>query len=159
MAAWLFNWYLVLTPEFFGPITFISIVSNTGSMMAPFGLAPHFFRYNRIQPFYNGAMLFRYILSGAYPKVGINVSILLGESALMLAIMYITTWFRQTTLLLGITDVPGWHRSSIFFHGNIPYYKTAAPEEPEPLVISKREFVVSEHGGDSLSLREGNLGI
>ncbi|KAJ2450737.1 hypothetical protein EV183_004070 [Coemansia sp. RSA 2336] len=164
LGTWLCNWYLVLSPEFFGVPTLITVISNVASLMTEVDLAPHFFRWFRVQPFNNGSMLFRYILSGSYPRIALNVSILVGEWAAMSVCLFATTWVRQTTLLLGIADNAGWLRGSMFFHSDIPYYKDAVPAVRKaaslPLESRRaRSFVVSEDAGDTASLKEGNLGV
>ncbi|KAJ2844589.1 hypothetical protein IWW36_005125, partial [Coemansia brasiliensis] len=164
LGMWLCNWYLVLSPEFFGLPTLITVISNVASLMTDIDLAPHFFRWFRIQPFANGSMLFRYILSGSYPRIALNVSILLGEWAAMSIILFATTWIRQTTLLLGIADNAGWLRGSIFFHSDIPYYKdtVAAVHKAASFPFETRRtrsFAISESLGDTASLKEGNLGV
>ncbi|KAI9467595.1 hypothetical protein LPJ78_005684 [Coemansia sp. RSA 989] len=164
LGMWLCNWYLVLSPEFFGVPTLITVISNVASLMTDVDLAPHFFRWFRIQPFNNGSMLFQYILSGSYPRIALNVSILLGEWAAMSVILFATTWVRQTTLLLGIADNAGWLRGSIFFHSDIPYYKDVLPVVHKAASFPfeprrTRSFVISESTGETASLKEGNLGV
>ncbi|KAJ1964935.1 hypothetical protein GGI12_001097 [Dipsacomyces acuminosporus] len=138
-------------------------------MVVPVNLAPDFFRWFYATPFFNGAMLFRYILSGAYPKLGLNLGVLLGEAALMSVLLFFTASFRQCTALTGITDIQGWYRGSLFFKSPIPYYKDVKAEEPQQRADSLEEAISAQAStlevhvvdsiGANVSIKDGNLGV
>ncbi|KAJ2515957.1 hypothetical protein H4217_004869 [Coemansia sp. RSA 1939] len=88
VSVWLFCWFVLVPPEILGLASLVTILPNTMSTLVIAELAPHFFRWIHALPFYNGAMLYRYILSGAYPQIGANVGIILGE----ICVMSLTLW-------------------------------------------------------------------
>ncbi|KAJ2654801.1 hypothetical protein IWW48_005885 [Coemansia sp. RSA 1200] len=88
VSVWLFCWFVLVPPEILGLASLVTILPNTMSTLVIAELAPHFFRWIHALPFYNGAMLYRYILSGAYPQIGANVGIILGEICVMLLALW-----------------------------------------------------------------------
>ncbi|KAJ2160096.1 hypothetical protein GGF46_002509 [Coemansia sp. RSA 552] len=158
-GLWIFNWLLVLTPDLLGVPTLITVVANVGSLMAPVALAPGYFRIIRSLPFFNGALLHRYILSGARPQIAGSVAVLVGEWAAMVAALYCTTWIRQTAMLRGQVDGAGWLRGSIFYSGPVPTRQAAAATRQQLLPADGEELTVADVAGDTGSLKDGDLGV
>ncbi|KAJ2557657.1 hypothetical protein EV175_001208 [Coemansia sp. RSA 1933] len=123
VALWLFSWYALLTPELLGLASVTTLLPNIVSTISVAELAPHFYRWMHALPFYNGAMLYRYILSGAYPRIGANLGIILGEICAMSLVLGAVMYVRQMMVLLGTGDAPGWIRGNLFFSTPVPYYK------------------------------------
>ncbi|KAJ2657895.1 hypothetical protein IWW48_004293 [Coemansia sp. RSA 1200] len=97
-ALWLLNWLLILPPDVLGLPSLFTIQPNIACILVAPELAPGFFKWIYALPFYNGAMLLRYILSGAYPHIGTNVGIILGEICVMAVLLYITIAIAATVL-------------------------------------------------------------
>ncbi|KAJ2614718.1 hypothetical protein EV177_001913 [Coemansia sp. RSA 1804] len=123
VSVWLFCWFVLVPPEILGLASLVTILPNTMSTLVIAELAPHFFRWIHALPFYNGAMLYRYILSGAYPQIGANVGIILGEICVMSLALWVVIWIRQHMVLNGTSDAAGWIYSSIFFYSPVPHHK------------------------------------
>ncbi|KAJ2524357.1 hypothetical protein GGI11_000879 [Coemansia sp. RSA 2049] len=134
-ALWLLNWLLILPPDVLGLPSLFTIQPNIACILIVPELAPGFFRWIYALPFYNGAMLLRYILSGAYPHIGTNVGIILGEICVMAVLLYITIGLRQLAVLRGVSDEAGWYRGNIFFDTPVPYYKEEEAGERPVLPI------------------------
>ncbi|KAJ2086581.1 hypothetical protein EV179_005190 [Coemansia sp. RSA 487] len=126
VALWLFCWFTLLPPEVLGLASVVTLLPNVVSSISIAELAPHFYRWMHALPFYNGAILYRHILSGGYPRIGANLGIILGEICTMSLILCALTWIRQLMVLCGISDAAGWVRGNIFFHSPVPYYKEKA---------------------------------
>ncbi|KAI9504365.1 hypothetical protein GGI25_005010 [Coemansia spiralis] len=155
-GLWLCNWYILLPPELLGLVSLMTALPNTVSTLVIAKLAPHFYRWFHVLPFYNGAMLYRYILSGAFPHIG-WVAIVLGDICAMSLVLFVTTWVRQVTVLLGIADVAGWLRGNMFFHSSVPYYKEQ--KRKASASVFARSLSIMDSVNDDASLREGNLGV
>ncbi|KAJ2519886.1 hypothetical protein GGI11_002446, partial [Coemansia sp. RSA 2049] len=123
VSVWLFCWFVLVPPEILGLASLVTILPNTMSTLVIAELAPHFFRWIHALPFYNGAMLYRYILSGAYPQIGANVGIILGEICVMSLTLWVVIWIRQHMVLDGTSDAAGWSYGSIFFYSPVPHHK------------------------------------
>ncbi|KAJ2470847.1 hypothetical protein EV174_006050, partial [Coemansia sp. RSA 2320] len=155
-GLWLANWFLLLTPELQGLASLMTVLPNIVSTLVLTQTAPRFYRWMYAGSFYNGAMLYRYVLSGAYPQIGLNVGVVLGEMAALAAVLYATTWVRQYVLVAGLSDVPGWYRGSKFFAGK---------KKNEPAEGSVRRSLWSTPGtiddsdNDAVSLQNGDLGV
>ncbi|KAJ2514192.1 hypothetical protein GGI11_004161 [Coemansia sp. RSA 2049] len=151
-ALWLLNWLLILPPDVLGLPSLFTIQPNIACILIVPELAPGFFRWIYALPFYNGAMLLRYILSGAYPHIGTNVGIILGEICVMAVLLYITIGLRQLAVLRGVSDEAGWYRGNIFFDTPVPYYKEEEAGERPGLPICS---IINSDA----RLRVGNLGV
>ncbi|KAJ1822712.1 hypothetical protein LPJ56_000589 [Coemansia sp. RSA 2599] len=165
VALWLLSWYLVVTPEFIGLVSLITVLSNVVSTLVPAQVANRFYRVFYALPFYNGAILYRYIQSGAYPRLGQGVGVLLGEAAAMTVVLGLASWVRQVCVVRGISDVAGWYRGNEFFRSPVPLQKRQHGEhlrwvrrhgkqQDQISVVS-----IADSAEDSTSLREGNLGV
>ncbi|ORX71770.1 Cullin-domain-containing protein [Linderina pennispora] len=125
-------------------------------------LTPRFFRWFYATPFFNGAMLFRYIISGAYKRIGENVGIMLGEIAIMACALGITAWLRQYMAVNGICDVPGFIHGNPFYNSPVPYYKA---EVSAPMLMAERDdserrtLHIADSHNDATSVKDGNLGV
>ncbi|KAI8318202.1 hypothetical protein GQ54DRAFT_341970 [Martensiomyces pterosporus] len=167
VALWLLSWFLILTPEFVGLASVITVLSNIASQIVPVEQTPRFFRWFYALPFFNGSMLYRYILSGGYPKVGMNLGVILGEIVIMAAVLAAATRFRQFTVINGISDMSGWYRGGMFFHSPIPHYKApgvekapaAAPHKALWLGGPRRPLSIADSVNDYASMKDGNLGV
>ncbi|KAI8326449.1 hypothetical protein GQ54DRAFT_294716 [Martensiomyces pterosporus] len=122
-ALWIFALYVVAAPVFVGAASMCTIFPNMASTLLPLEMMPKVFRAYNALPFYNGTMLIRTITSGAYPHVGRNVAIIVGEVVFSTILLATTVWLRQYFVLNGISDVVGNYRGSPFFKTPIPYYK------------------------------------
>ncbi|KAJ2070716.1 hypothetical protein GGH13_003836 [Coemansia sp. S155-1] len=159
-GMWLMSWFMILTPELLALASLSLILPNVASTLTAVETAPRFFRWFYALPFYNGSMLYRYILSGGFPRIGLNVGVVLGELCAWVVILWLTTLVRQYTVIRGTSDVPGWYRGNIFFASPVPYYKDKKIE-PEPGTESFEEGTISitDSADDTTSLNEGNLGV
>ncbi|KAI9505363.1 hypothetical protein BX070DRAFT_233496 [Coemansia spiralis] len=85
-SQWLFFWITILPPDFV-PVFFIfTMVTTSASGIVALELVPKALRWIVVVPGYNNAELFRYIVSGAHPQLGLHIGILLGEMVLMFAL-------------------------------------------------------------------------
>ncbi|KAJ2822130.1 hypothetical protein GGI24_004030 [Coemansia furcata] len=157
-GMWLISWLVILTPELLGLLTLSMVLPNVASTLTTVETAPRFYRWFYALPFYNGSMLFRYILSGGFPRIGLNVGVVLGELCLWTFLLWVTTWIRQYTVIRGISDLPGWYRGNIFFASPIPYYKDKKEPGPEAESL-EGEFSITDSVDETTSIREGNLGV
>ncbi|KAJ2752959.1 hypothetical protein GGI19_003475 [Coemansia pectinata] len=160
-GMWLMSWFAILTPELLALASLSLVLPNVASTLTAVETAPRFFRWFYALPFYNGSMLYRYILSGGFPRIGLNVGVVLGELCLWVFMLWFTTLVRQYTVIRGISDVPGWYHGSIFFASPVPYYKDKDKVEPEPETESFEEgtIPITDSADDATSFREGNLGV
>ncbi|KAJ2744916.1 hypothetical protein GGI20_002566 [Coemansia sp. BCRC 34301] len=117
-GLWLLSWFTVLTPELLALASLSMVLPNVASVLTPVETAPRFYRWFYALPFYNGAMLYRHVLSGGFPQIGLNVGVVLGELCLWLLLLWAATWIRQYFVVRGSSDVAGWYRKSLFFTGN-----------------------------------------
>ncbi|KAJ1642929.1 hypothetical protein LPJ64_005259 [Coemansia asiatica] len=123
VGLWLLSWYLLVTPEFIGLVSLITVLSNVVSALLPAQMANRFYRIFYALPFFNGSMLYRYILSGSYPRLGKNIGVLLGEIFAMALALGLASWVRQVCVLKGLADIAGWYRGSMFFSSPVPLQK------------------------------------
>ncbi|KAJ2474169.1 hypothetical protein GGI02_000296 [Coemansia sp. RSA 2322] len=123
LGLWLFTWFLNLSPMFLSVPSVCTVIPNIISCLATFELAPKFYRFMNATPFFNGSRIIHYIISGAYPTLARNISVLLAEILVMAAALAVSVWFRQFFVLRGISDPQGWYRGSIYFNSPVPYHK------------------------------------
>ncbi|KAJ2057300.1 hypothetical protein GGI17_005734 [Coemansia sp. S146] len=172
LSLWLFTWFLNMPPIFISLPSVFTVVPNIISCISTFELAPAFYRFMYATPFYNGSRIVQYIVSGAYPTLGRNIGVLVGEIAIMSFALAFSVWLRQMLALRGISDPQGWFRSSMYFQSPVPYYKTAE-EHARLRSAKKRSHLLSTEntlsvGHDPLvivddvvitDLTTGNLGV
>ncbi|KAJ1823575.1 hypothetical protein GGH91_001016 [Coemansia sp. RSA 2671] len=158
-GMWLLSWFVVLTPELLALASLSLVLPNVASTLTTVETSPRFFRWFYALPFYNGSMLYRFILSGAFPRIGLNVGVVLGDLCLCTAALWLTTCIRQYTAIRGISDIPGWYRGGIFFESPIPYYKDKKEPKPRSESIDERTINITDSADDATSFREGNLGV
>ncbi|KAJ2833863.1 hypothetical protein GGI24_000656 [Coemansia furcata] len=179
LSLWLFTWFLNLPPIFISFPSVVTVVSNVISCISTFELAPTFYRFMYATPFFNGSRIVQYIVSGAYPTLGRNVGVLVGEIALMSLALTASIWVRQMLALRGISDPLGWFRGSMYFQSPVPYYK-ADEGHSRPRSAKRRshmlssentlsvgrdpraiedDIVISDCAMDSTDLTTGNLGV
>ncbi|KAJ2574394.1 hypothetical protein GGH95_003913 [Coemansia sp. RSA 1836] len=151
-GLWLLSWFAVLTPELLALASLSVVLPNVVATLTPVETAPRFFRWLYALPFYNGAMLYRYILSGGYPRLGLNLGVVLGELCLWALLLGLATWVRQYVVVGGLSDVPGWYRGSIFFAR--PAAAVAAKDTADDAAS-----IADAGDDDATSLRTGNLGV
>ncbi|KAI8321097.1 hypothetical protein GQ54DRAFT_298231 [Martensiomyces pterosporus] len=125
-SQWLFFWITILPPDLMPIILVMLMVSSTCSSIVPIEMTPHFFRWFNALPIFNSTMLFRYITSGAYPRLARNIGILLSEIAAMAIADVAAVWVRQHWVFCGTADTAGWFSTSIF-------YRDPFPQPPKPL--------------------------
>ncbi|KAJ2396936.1 hypothetical protein GGF41_008528 [Coemansia sp. RSA 2531] len=151
---------MILTPELLALASLSLVLPNVASTLTAVETAPRFFRWFYALPFYNGSMLYRFILSGGFPRIGLNVGVVLGELFSWVVILWLTTLVRQYTVIRGASDVPGWYRGNIFFASPVPYYKDKKIEqEPEAESFEEGTISITDSADDATSLKEGNLGV
>ncbi|KAJ1948315.1 hypothetical protein EC988_005228 [Linderina pennispora] len=162
LALWNLAWFMLLPPDFIGLLSVSTVIPNVVSCLVPVELTPRFFRWFYATPFFNGAMLFRYIISGAYKRIGENVGIILGEIAIMACALGVTAWLRQYMAVNGICDVPGFIHGNPFYNSPVPYYKA---EVSAPMLMAekddseRRALHIADSHNDATSLKDGNLGV
>ncbi|KAJ2720847.1 hypothetical protein GGI07_004369, partial [Coemansia sp. Benny D115] len=169
-GLWLSNWFLLLTPELMGLASLITVLPNVVSTLTPVEMTSGFYRFFLAIPFANGAMLYRYILSKAYPQLGHNIGVLLGEVVGMCLVLFATTWLRQLFVLGGVSDISGWYHGSIFFDSPVAYYKQKRREErareqqqqqqqqQQQRIVLPRPSI-SDSFDETTSLNVGDLGV
>ncbi|KAJ2375875.1 hypothetical protein IW150_002308, partial [Coemansia sp. RSA 2607] len=154
-ALWMMSWYVLLTPEFLGLISVITVVTSVVSTLVPVELASGFYRIFYALPFHNGAELVRHVFSGGYPRLGRNLGILLGEIALMCVVLYVVTWVRQICVLRGWSDIPGWYYGQPYFSSPVPCQKLRRRR----VSIVERAESITDSVDEVTSLKDGNLGV
>ncbi|KAJ2702355.1 hypothetical protein FB645_004317 [Coemansia sp. IMI 203386] len=174
VGLWLLSWYLMITPEFLGLLSLITVLSNVVSTLVPVQMTSRYYRWFYALPFYNGAMLYRFILSGCYPRLGLNIGVLLGEITTMAMVLGLSAWARQACVRRGLSDVPGWYRGNMFFHSPVPLQQDTDEDEQHHWCLfrmchrsgSRRRqndaastLSIADSINDSTSLKEGNLGV
>ncbi|KAJ2909443.1 hypothetical protein GGI21_001877 [Coemansia aciculifera] len=171
LSLWLFTWFLNLPPIFVSLPSVCTVVPNVISCISTFELAPKFYRFMYATPFFNGSRIFHYIVSGAYPTLGRNIGLLVGEIVVMSFALAASIWIRQVLVLRGISDPQGWFRSSIYFQSPVPYYKAdteAIPsgndeEQARPRVANMRSHFFSTENtlsvGQDLQEAENDISI
>ncbi|KAJ2415171.1 hypothetical protein GGI10_001870 [Coemansia sp. RSA 2530] len=179
LSLWLFTWFLNLPPIFVTLPSVFTVVPNIISCISTFELAPTLYRFMYATPFFNGTRIVQYIVSGAYPTLGRNIGVLVGEIVVMGIALVGSVWLRQVLALRGISDPQGWFRSSMYFQSPIPYYKideestvprsTKRPNHllstentlsvgRDPLAIED-DIRISDCNMDSTEQTIGNLGV
>ncbi|KAJ2638333.1 hypothetical protein GGF40_001720 [Coemansia sp. RSA 1286] len=114
-SQWIFFWITILPPDLV-PLSLISLmVPSSASSTVSLDLTPNGLRWIAAIPAHNSTMLFRTITSGAYPKVALNVGILVAEISFMFLVNLVIIMVRQDWLISGFVDAAGWYRSSIFY--------------------------------------------
>ncbi|KAJ2721157.1 hypothetical protein GGI07_004139 [Coemansia sp. Benny D115] len=114
-TQWLFFWTTLLPPDLL-PVAHIGMmVPDTASCTISIELVPHGLRWLAAMPSHNGSMLFQYIVSGAYPQVGLNVGVLVASNVFMGILNVLAILVRQHWLFLGTVDRVGWFKSSTFY--------------------------------------------
>ncbi|KAJ2888666.1 hypothetical protein GGI21_006695 [Coemansia aciculifera] len=151
-GLWLASWFLLLTPDLIPLASLSMVLPNVASTLTTTVTAPRFYRWFYALPFYNGSMLYRYILSGGYPKIGLNLGVCLGELFLWCILLWLSTWVRQYTVICGKGDMVGWYRGNIFF-------ATPVKKEEEEETSSAAPLSITDSANDETSLRIGNLGV
>ncbi|KAJ2044672.1 hypothetical protein H4S04_006082 [Coemansia sp. S16] len=179
LSLWLFTWFLNMPPIFISLPSVFTVIPNIISCISTFELAPTFYRFMYATPFFNGSRIVQYVVSGAYPTLGRNIGVLVGEIAIMSIALVFSIWLRQMLALRGISDPLGWFRGSMYFQSPVPYYKTdeehARPRSAkmrnhllstentlsvgrDPLATAD-DIVISDCAMDSTDLTTGNLGV
>ncbi|KAI8322363.1 hypothetical protein GQ54DRAFT_297392 [Martensiomyces pterosporus] len=158
VALWLFMWFLNLPPCILALPSLLTVLPNVVSCINPMELAPRFYRFFYALPFYNGTKIMKYITTGAYPRLGLNIGVLLGEVAVMMLALSASIWLRQYFVLQGMSDFHGWYRGTIFFHSPVPYYRQQCAE-PSGDGESTVHITDDDDSDDDVSLRTGNLGV
>ncbi|KAI7833982.1 hypothetical protein BX661DRAFT_176426 [Kickxella alabastrina] len=124
-SQWLFFWITLLPPDLV-PISLVClIVPSSAAGTVSIDLLPTGLRWMTVLPSHNCAMLFRHITSGAYPQVGQNVGIIVGEIIIMFILNTLAVMLRQYWIMSGLIDCIGWFKTSIFFK---PLPKTISNE-------------------------------
>ncbi|KAJ1947980.1 hypothetical protein FBU59_001806 [Linderina macrospora] len=135
LAFWIYSLLLMVPPLYFGIVSLSHFIPNVASSIVPLETAPKFFRMFRVLPFYNGTMLIRTITSGAYPHVGQNIGILVGEVVFSFFVFLFAIWLRQRLVVMGIADIPGNIYGRPGFHSPVPYYKDVRRQLDEEAVF------------------------
>ncbi|KAJ1961770.1 hypothetical protein GGI12_003060 [Dipsacomyces acuminosporus] len=146
-SEWLFFWITLATPDFTSIILGSVVVPSMCSCIVPLEFAPKFFAWFHALPMYNGNMLFRYIVSGAYPRLARNIGILLSEIFAMAVVDVFAVWIRQYWIHNRISDSAGFFRTSIFFkdHFPPPALATEPQEQSDACSLNSSETRVPAH--------------
>ncbi|KAJ1768428.1 hypothetical protein IW138_002952 [Coemansia sp. RSA 986] len=136
-SQWLFFWITLLPPDFVPFIFVLTLTTTSVSSTVALELVPASLRWIVAVPGYNSATLFRYIVSGAYPQLGMHIGILLGEAGAMFLLNSAAIMVRQYWLISGFADDAGWFKASIF-------YKCPAIAKQESVSDMEQEYSIED---------------
>ncbi|KAI8323490.1 hypothetical protein GQ54DRAFT_296701 [Martensiomyces pterosporus] len=140
-VLWIKTLVTFAPPAFVAVPTIMTIIPNMCASISVIELCPTFFKWFQGLPFYQGAMLHRYIISGAHERLGENLGILFGEIVFSLVLLYFTTVIHQHNVHNGVVDRMGWYRGSANYTGPSP----KPPKEAPPVEASAKGLESGSH--------------
>ncbi|KAJ1675533.1 hypothetical protein EV182_001078 [Spiromyces aspiralis] len=117
-ACFFFNAGMMLLPvDMIAVVSLFFVLPNVASLVIDPTITSRFFRWFYILPFHTAGGLYQYVLSGAYPRLGRDISLLVGEIAGTMALWVLFEYIRYVWINNGKCDASGWHAGYFIYLG------------------------------------------